>query len=187
MEEGDAIAIAGRIKQVIEHLGLSITQFADATEIQRSSMSQILAGRNQKISVITIGKIHAAYPTLSIYWLLYGEGSMFLDSSGDATKMREDSHSHTVQPAAIHSDWSLFDDENGLNAAETSNDSKYSKESGSNKPVNNTDSVENVDINSLSEPYFEPHAPIQKNKKIAKIMIFYSDNTFETFSPDNIG
>ena len=55
MEEGDAIAIAGRIKQVIEHLGLSITQFADATEIQRSSMSQILAGRNQKISVITIG------------------------------------------------------------------------------------------------------------------------------------
>ncbi len=189
MEEGDAIAIAGRIKQFIEYLGLSITQFADMTEIQRSSMSQILAGRNQKISVITIGKIHAAYPTLSIYWLLYGEGSMLLTTAADATPTIQGVSQQTARPTTDmpRSSWSLFDDENRLNASGESNDLKYPKENGSNKASVDTDVVDNVDINSLKASFIEPNFLTQKNRKAVKIMIFYSDNTFETFSPDNLG
>ncbi len=55
-----------RLKQFMEQIGVSVTQFADNTGIQRSSMSQILGGRNQKISIITIGKIHDAYAHLSV-------------------------------------------------------------------------------------------------------------------------
>ena len=75
MEENEALIVAERMKSFIEYKGISVTQFADATKIQRSSMSQILGGRNQKISINTIGKIHSAYPDLSIYWLLYGTGA----------------------------------------------------------------------------------------------------------------
>ena len=75
MEENEALIVAERMKSFIEYKGISVTQFADATKIQRSSMSQILGGRNQKISINTIGKIHSAYPDLSIYWLLYGTRS----------------------------------------------------------------------------------------------------------------
>ena len=81
MEENEALIVAERMKSFIEYKGISVTQFADATKIQRSSMSQILGGRNQKISINTIGKIHSAYPDLSIYWLLYGTGPMILTAT----------------------------------------------------------------------------------------------------------
>lgn len=81
MEENEVLIVAERMKSFIEYKGISVTQFADATKIQRSSMSQILGGRNQKISINTIGKIHSAYPDLSIYWLLYGTGPMILTTA----------------------------------------------------------------------------------------------------------
>ena len=55
MEENEALIVAERMKSFIEYKGISVTQFADATMIQRSSMSQILGGRDQKISINTIG------------------------------------------------------------------------------------------------------------------------------------
>ena len=42
MEENEALIVAERMKSFIEYKGISVTQFADATKIQRSSMSQIL-------------------------------------------------------------------------------------------------------------------------------------------------
>lgn len=181
MEEGNALAIASRIKQFIEYLGISITQFADATDIQRSSMSQILGGRNQKISVITIGKIHTTYPTLSIYWLLYGEGSMLLQSDEKEEKPESQSSVSSVPSST----WSLFDNENELNATNGSNDLKYSKENGSNSNQKQSNLADNVDTNSINDPFIAPHRIPSKNKEAVKIMIFYSDNTFETFSPDS--
>ena len=62
-----ALAVADRIKQFIDYLGITITQFADNTGIQRPSMSQMLSGRNQKISITTIGKIHERYPRPSLF------------------------------------------------------------------------------------------------------------------------
>ena len=41
MEENEALIVAERMKSFIEYKGISVTQFADATKIQRSSMSQI--------------------------------------------------------------------------------------------------------------------------------------------------
>ena len=44
MEENEALIVAERMKSFIEYKGISVTQFADATKIQRSSMSQISIG-----------------------------------------------------------------------------------------------------------------------------------------------
>ena len=40
MEENEALIVAERMKSFIEYKGISVTQFADATKIQRASMSQ---------------------------------------------------------------------------------------------------------------------------------------------------
>ena len=45
--------------------------------------------------------------------------------------------------------------------------------------------LENEEVTDLKVPFFAPSEQVVKNKKVTKIMIFYSDNTFETFSPDN--
>ena len=60
---------------------IAISQFADNCQIPRPTMSQILNGRNKKISDELISKIHAAYPELSILWLMFGEGEMKQDSN----------------------------------------------------------------------------------------------------------
>lgn len=184
MGEDETTAVAGRIKQFIESLGITITQFADNTGIQRSSMSQILGGRNQKISISTIGKIHATYPDLSIYWLLYGSGPML---SGASTGLPEEQN-EDLRLSMGNSDpfLSLFDNENRINATKDAAESKYAKENESNRRPDMADKLENEQINVQNSFNNRNHLASEKNKRVVKIMIFYSDNTFESFSPDHL-
>lgn len=177
MEENEALIVAERMKSFIEYKGISVTQFADATKIQRSSMSQILGGRNQKISINTIGKIHSAYPDLSIYWLLYGTGPMILTATIPPAE-------NITSPSKEFST-SLFPEENEIKPDEYTAPSKYSRENDSNIHQKQDHKLENEEITNLKAPFFEPSEQVVKNKKATKIMIFYSDNTFEIFSPDN--
>mgnify|MGYP004442518783 FL=1 len=68
--------IVSRLKVFIDTKGIPVTQFADNCRIPRPSMSQLLSGRNKKISDEVITKIHDAYPNLSVMWLMFGEGLM---------------------------------------------------------------------------------------------------------------
>ncbi|WP_410067614.1 hypothetical protein [Barnesiella intestinihominis] len=140
-------------------------------------MSQILGGRNQKISINTIGKIHSAYPDLSIYWLLYGTGPMILTATIPPAE-------NITSPSKEFST-SLFPEENEIKPDELTAPSKYSRENDSNIHQKQDHKLENEEVTDLKVPFFEPSEQVVKNKKVTKIMIFYSDNTFETFSPDN--
>lgn len=68
-----------RIQQVIDHLGLSVSAFADAIGVQRSSISHLLSGRN-KPSLDFVMKLVDTYPEIDLYWLLKGEGSFPIES-----------------------------------------------------------------------------------------------------------
>ena len=73
--------LISRLKYYLETLGVSVTQFADECGIPRPTASQLLAGRNKKVSDEIIGKIHAKYPALSIVWLMFGEGEMIIGNT----------------------------------------------------------------------------------------------------------
>lgn len=183
MGEDETLAVASRIKQFIDSLGITITQFADNTGIQRSSMSQILGGRNQKISISTIGKIHARYPDLSIYWLLYGHGPML--SGSQAMQPEDELEGEPRLSTGPTPFMSLFDDENGVNLPEDTEEPKYAKENEPNRLVKSADAVENERVEPSNTLDFELRVREEKKRRIVKIMIFYSDNTFESFSPDS--
>lgn len=68
--------LVSRLKQYLDSRQISVTQFADECSIPRPTASQLLAGRNKKVSDEIIGKIHQCYPDLNIIWLMFGEGSM---------------------------------------------------------------------------------------------------------------
>jgi hypothetical protein len=72
--EDDSLNI--RLKLFLDQTGLSISQFADKCEIARPTFSQLLGGRNKKVSDILLGQIHRAFPELSMVWLMFGEGNM---------------------------------------------------------------------------------------------------------------
>ena len=68
--------LVSRLKRYLDSKQISVTQFADECAIPRPTGSQLLAGRNKKVSDEIISKIHLAYPDLNIVWLMFGEGNM---------------------------------------------------------------------------------------------------------------
>ncbi|MFO8235882.1 MAG: helix-turn-helix transcriptional regulator [Bacteroidales bacterium] len=63
-----------RILQLLKELNLSSSKLAEEIDVQRSSISHILAGRN-KPSFVFIQKLLKRYPQINSRWLLLGEGS----------------------------------------------------------------------------------------------------------------
>jgi len=68
-----------RIRLILQAKQLSPTQFADAIGAARPVVSHILSGRN-KPSLEVVQKILAAFPELSMAWLLNGVGPMEIQS-----------------------------------------------------------------------------------------------------------
>jgi transcriptional regulator with XRE-family HTH domain len=64
-----------RIREILSRYQLTPTQFADAIGTARPIVSHILSGRN-KPSLEVVQKISAAYPDLSLPWLMFGTGPM---------------------------------------------------------------------------------------------------------------
>ena len=77
--------IVSRLKRFITYLGLPNSTFADRAHITRPTLSQILNGRNKKISNELIAKLHEAFPSLNIMWLMFGDGDMLTSEAQTAT------------------------------------------------------------------------------------------------------
>ncbi|MBE7686120.1 helix-turn-helix domain-containing protein [Tenacibaculum piscium] len=66
--------ILTRLKKIISHYNLTSSTFADAINVQRSSISHLLSGRN-KPSLDFVMKTINKFPEVDLYWFLYGEGT----------------------------------------------------------------------------------------------------------------
>ena len=64
-----------RIKQLLQHLGVSAAEFADRIGVQRSAVSHILAGRNNP-GLEFLQKVLMSYPEINPDWLLLGNGNI---------------------------------------------------------------------------------------------------------------
>ena len=65
-----------RIQKIIDKQGISLNAFAQEIDVNRSTVSHILTGRN-KPSVEVLQKILKRFPELSTDWLLLGNGGMY--------------------------------------------------------------------------------------------------------------
>jgi len=70
----DSTSFLIRLKSILDHYELSSAAFADAINVQRSSISHLLKGRN-KPSLEFIMKINEAFDEVDLQWLLYGTGT----------------------------------------------------------------------------------------------------------------
>jgi len=70
----DTTAFLKRLKLILMHHELSSAAFADLIQVQRSSISHLLNGRN-KPSLEFIMKIDEAFSEVDLQWLLYGAGT----------------------------------------------------------------------------------------------------------------
>ncbi|MHA7109370.1 helix-turn-helix domain-containing protein [Sunxiuqinia elliptica] len=71
-----------RIKNFMDHKGLSSSELADTIGVQRSNVTHVLHGRN-KPSFQFISKLLETYPEINAKWLIMGNGTMLEDGSKD--------------------------------------------------------------------------------------------------------
>ena len=63
-----------RLQIILDYYGLSASAFADKIDVQRSSISHLLSGRN-KPSLDFIMKVIEIFPDVDLYWILNGKGT----------------------------------------------------------------------------------------------------------------
>jgi len=67
--------ITDRVKQLLNHYGLTAAEFAERLNIQKSSISHLLSGRN-KPSFSFISKLAKNFPEINLHWFITGEGDI---------------------------------------------------------------------------------------------------------------
>lgn len=67
--------ISLRLKEILESQSISASEFAKKINVQRSSISHILNGRN-KPSLELVTKICKEYPNIDVKWLIFGNNEL---------------------------------------------------------------------------------------------------------------
>lgn len=200
--------IATRLKFLISNLGINSSVFADNCGIKRATLSQIITERNKKVSDLLISQIHKAYPDLSILWLLFNEGEMWIKPDDEQTgaidanpvyspsSERQSSQNFTDRV----NNGSVANPSNGINFDDGDKNpsenlkfldngqalGKYSTEKGLNSSNIEVKANDSESVNSClktAELINEINKLKAKIRKVVQITIYYDDSTFESFYP----
>ena len=155
--------IVSRIKTFLSINGIAYSIFADKCDIPRPTLSQLLNGRNKKISNEVLDKIHVAYPELSMMWLMFGEGEMMSEIGKNITNPQS----------------SIFDENEEFNEDIESDDIKQNHVQDANPVV---EALQSLSMNMVKTQ--DKSGSSENEKRIVNIMVFYSDNSFESFVPN---
>ena len=155
--------IVSRIKTFLSINGIAYSIFADKCDIHRPTLSQLLNGRNKKVSNEVLDKIHVAYPELSMMWLMFGEGEMMSEIGKNITNLQS----------------SIFDENEEFNEDIESDDIKQNHVQDANPVV---EALQSLSMNMVKTQ--DKSGSSENEKRIVNIMVFYSDNSFESFVPN---
>ncbi len=160
-----------RLQQFLSAENISQSQFAETLGVARANISHILSGRN-KPGFDFIEKLLRAYPALNLDWLVTGKGKMY-KSIGQPVKEEQTPPSSSSE---------LFDnEEDGLSIEAFENqDDALIFQSAMNYPEpaapqssSKQSSFKTSSVTSRND------RQTSTNKKIVKVLVFYSDNTYQ--------
>ena len=164
----------------LDQTGISNSQFADTCEIPRPTLSQLLNGRNKKVSDEVISKIHRAYPSLNVMWLMFGDGEMLLSggaplsAENGATDRNGHGDDHVDEPAqrAIS-----FDEDVPGNYRQAPRPVQRVA-----TPSTMTETIQSI-MRSTAAGRMPQRGASPADRRVVKMLVFYSDGRFEEFEP----
>lgn len=179
-----------RIRELLNARQLTPTQFADTIQVSRPVISHILSGRN-KPSLEVVQKIVAAFPEVSLVWLLNGTGTMLAEAEV-ATKPR------VVKPAVSAATESPVEARKKAPVASSppppATQPEQDASVAAERPI--TSPLPTAAVLApgmppvvLPKPHTAP-APdmlagmLAPGKSIRRIVIFYQDGTFADYQPE---
>ncbi len=147
-----------RVKKVMEMEQLTSSQFADEINLQRSSLSHVLSGRN-KPSLDFVMKIKIRFSEINLDWLVFGTGQMYIHQ-----QKHEVDIDTNLQKAKINLDIQKeieFDKKSNEVLAESPRE------------------IEKLEID------INPTVSKKVISRSNRVMIFFSDGTFEEYINKN--
>ncbi len=146
-----------RLQQFLQLEQLTPARLSDIIGVQRSGLSHILSGRN-KPGFDFIQKLLTKFPTLSADWLITGKGKMYKEVS-NGVSFRETKIKNERLDDQIESE-DAYKEQHNLDFADS-------------QPFENSIKVPTSNY-------------VQKNRLLKKVLLIYSDNTFEEINQGKI-
>lgn len=155
-----------RIRQLMEAQHMTQQAFAKFVGISAATLSGIFQGRT-KPTLNIVDSIKSKFPNISLDWLMFGKGMMFVDETS------ADDSSSTPQESGMAGEQMLdFGDADG-NAGAALQQSA---------PMGNAFAT-----NVRQQPKSPVHTDIvykeKERRRITEIRVFYDDQTWESFVP----
>lgn len=174
-----------RIELLLQIQNMSPSQFADEIGVQRSVVSHVLSGRNNP-SLEFVTKTLSRFSEIRPDWMLFGSGSM-LKMPNEVTILSE-TPPHTEER-------NLFSETKNTESSivDIAPESVVLRKPVSGAAVENKPTNTSIAISSTKELPAEdedmPNSELRNQpqetviRKISKIILFYSDHSFEEFTP----
>lgn len=177
-----------RIWAIMKSKGMTQVEFAEKTGISQSSLSGVFKGRTNP-SNSQIMALHAAFPEISIAWLMFGEGDMVDVRSGQSAAVDggaevDSVNTRSMEPlppvtssATGEAMASMFSDEDFAPAAAAPRQAERPVHAAvlPPRPVAVTPQTASVvkNVNIVDKPA----------RRIKEIRVFFDDGTYEAFVP----
>lgn len=144
-----------RLEIILDYYNLSASAFADKINVQRSSLSHLLSGRN-KPSLDFIIKVIEVFPEIDLYWILNGKG-VFPKSENNSVLLEAFENKETTK---------------SLNESSFAEPDLFS-------------TVEKVNPSTLMEQHTVETIKTENNssEEIERIVVFFKNGTFKNYKP----
>lgn len=186
-----------RLKLIMQAKNLTPAEFADIIDVQRSGISHLLSGRNNP-SLGFVEKVLLRFPEINPDWLILGKGAMHrsdivkeltpreLSASGPNTKAMNLFDSQPLEEEKLAEEYTesfdiiesddLFTNNSNDSIVEKTKEEKVEEEKiekvEEKKSVMSDQKNENIELHQSDD------------KKIERIIFFYSDRSFKEFKPE---
>ena len=179
--------INDRFTKILEYSGFTASEFADEIDVQRSSISHIISGRN-KPSLEFIVKIKNRFPEISWDWIILGQGEMLQNNSALSTSESkinlEEENSSPDLFTLIDEDYKneIFIQENLQK--ETPREFNTPFPTPKKEKISDSQRLEvQEDISEVQNIVNQSVTNNSTENKIKRIVFFYENGKFEAFEP----
>ncbi|WP_445713817.1 helix-turn-helix domain-containing protein [Flavobacterium sp.] len=144
-----------RLEIILDYYNLSASAFADKINVQRSSLSHLLSGRN-KPSLDFIIKVIEVFPEVDLYWILNGKGSFPKSENVVPTILEMENKSTSISNKDnINQEIDLFSQEEKVTPS----------------ILSDRNAVESIKTENNTE------------EEIERIVVFFKNGTFKNYKP----
>lgn len=167
----------------MEEKNLTQAEFADTIGVGRPNITHLMTGRYTFSQVIASNTL-LTFPEINPMWLLKGDGNMYKTTKKQSLQIENENDliTKTIDNEIVFSD--TVDEKSNVDENQTHNaPSTMQQKLNIQAEVQSEPGILHSEEHEIQTQQPDNLPPSHVNKKIEKIVFFYSDQTFEEYYP----